>query len=1482
MAVTLLALYVVVALLNYSVVQSVAGSIVGKRLSAAWGGEVKIGSIHVDPWNHLVANNLLMVSPDNDTILDAELLRVSFSKFPYRDNSLTLRRVYLKNAYYHLASYSKDDPNAPDYVRNAADTTRPVATNLQYILNHYYRGPRVLTGKVYTVDVGTLILNRVHYRMDLPDHRKVVYDYGVETPHMEFFDINGKVTKIHVANDDVTCRLVRLSALERSGFALKDIAAQVHVGPSDITVRNFKAETEQSVIRADLAMTYNGWLSMKDYVHNVHHDITIAEGTSVALTDVAYWAPAIWGVDMRLAPEGRLCGTVDSIATDDFRLDLGHASEVALEGCVELDLADKKVDLKHADLDRMDVRFEQSDLQQMVAMMPQWITPTVAKYLHDIEYIDLASQLHGSLREESTINMSLVCGLGNLRADAKMQPTATGRRLMLHADSDGMGLTLIGSDWMTHSGFNINADADLPNNLKNIKDIDAEAFAALTGSVVKGNSLNPIDLHAYMKNGRLEFSGTCTDSLLYVDMHGNAKLGDSIPCYYAHIDLTQFQADKFGLTSPEFGRISTHIEANMKGNDLDGMRGAVALTGTKVGDIRIDETTLSVTGDHDLKNIHLTSDAVDATVTGRFAYADLPLMLQNTCYTVLPADLQLVAKPDSTALAATNGNTMNFHMRWNDNGKLLGKLAPKIRVAQGTRIDGAYNNSDLLRLVARCDSVRIGDILIEGIGLNSRLEQDSYRVELESYELATGGPLTLSNVTADITSSREGADVKLTWGEKGGVSDSDETALADAGDLWLRLKDGDISVVKPWLAIGGRRWKLGIDSMHLATVPRTTLTGEGITLASGEQRIDGRVQLRGAESDCVELTLENLGLGLVTDLMQSPIAVDGDASGRFSLYGLGSTPYFNANLTVDSCFVGRQELGELTVRSNWNAELNTLSLLVSGNTLNATGWIGLGDKDQDLNLAVDFNRFELASVAPLLATFSSRFEGRLEGGLDISGTLKAPIVVGEAYVDGGALKVDATGVTYYFNDSLQFSNNKITLDRFRLLDQLGNMATVSGTISYPSLDDLRIDLNLATDNLLVLDQRSGDSFYGTALVGAQGSVRGNAEKLDINIRARTNPGSALTIPVSDRRQVSTQDYITFVGGEESVSSKDQRTFGKDAGEKRMGLNIEMDLTVTPDVQLNLPMDFSEVNVTVKGSGNGDLHLSLDERMEPDVKGSYEIGSGTMKLALMGLLEKNFTIEQGSELGFQGSLPDARFDIKAVYSQRVNLSTLTGSLSAVDNTQKNIQVENVIAVEGTLNEPTLSFDLRLPSADASIEEEVFAYIDRNSERDMLNQTISLLLLGQFYNATGNSMTEGGDLLSSGLSSGYSMVASTMGSMVSDMVQVVDVDFKYKAATEMTNEQVDLNISKDWGRWYLESTLGYGGDSRELEGNANGNAVIDALLGYRINQLVHLYAYNRTNNNDYTRIDLPYKQGAGLKLTKEFDRWSDLFRRKSKRK
>lgn len=1460
-----LAIYCIIALANYSVVQSYVAAEAGRRLTAAWGGTVRIGSLHANPFDHLIAHNLLMVAPDGDTILDARTLRVRFKRFPYRSNRVELRSVYLRDAYYHLQTWEPCDTTAPEYVQRSPLYAERPTINLQHIIDHYYKGPREMTGEKFTVDVGSVILRSVHYRMDLPDHRPVVYEHGVVIPHMEFYDIHGKISNVHVVNDDVTCRLIRLRTIERSGFKVDNVSASVHVSPNDITVGSLLAETDRSLIHADVEILYDGWESLIDYLNTARHNIDIKEGTSVAMSDVAFWAPVLWGIDAQLMPTAKVAGTVSDMAIDRLRLRFGNASEVYIAGEIE-HLPD--MENLWLNLEALDVRFEESDISSLMAQMPRYITPQAAEYLRQIQYIDLTAQAVGSLHGQATANVNMVCGLGNLRLDAVSKPLRRGRRVTIDANSDGLGLTPLGSDWLTHSGLSASIEATLPNRIRGLQGIKAHGNITLNGSVVRGNRLEPVDMDISLENGNVTLQGECNDSLANFTLAGHAKLADSLRGYHVDLQLNHLNAAAFGLTSKQYGDIRTHLVANFKGNDIDNMSGGAVAYRTRIGGMRMREIQLNVNSDSTTKHLHLASDAVEATVSGSFGYSDLPLMAQAIGHEALPAYLGIVSAPDSAALAAIAANTVNFHLRWNDNGDLLEQLAPGLAIAAGTRVDGAYNSSDLLRLVARGEYLDIGKVHLDGIGLHTGRQDGVYTIAIESESINVGEFEAADNTQLTLTNSHDCADVSLRWGD---------STQHTYGDLLFRLDSGDINVVKPYFHVGNSQWQLTADAVHLETVPHLTLTADRISIESKNQRINARLRMKQQDNDCVELNFNNFGLALLNDLLlqDTPLDVDGSLNGRFSLYGLASTPYFNANLAIDNSRLNSQELGRLTVLSTWNAEMNTLNLQVDGNTLHAGGWLGLDTDNPDISFAVDFNRFELTSIAPLISDFSSRLEGQIEGQIDISGTINKPIVLGEAYINGGVMKVDVTGVTYLFNDSIWFSNNLVALNNFHVMDQLGNMATINGDINYSSLDNIDLDLSLSTDNLLILNQRKGDDFYGTVLVQADGTVKGGTDGIDITLTAKTNPGSTLTVPISDRRQVHAQNYITFLGDDIEAETVEKKTQSNS-----MDLSIEVDLNVTPDLQLNLPMSFSEVAVGVKGSGNGDLHMTMDASMVPEVQGNYEITSGLLKLGVASLIEKNFTLEPGSNLNFQGSLPDARFDLQAVYSQRVNLSTLTGSLSAVDNTQKYIQVEDVIAIAGTLTEPTLRFDLRLPNADASVEEEVFSYIDRNSERDMLNQTLSLLLMGSFYNV-GGSMNENSNLISSGLSSGYSMVASTMGNMVSDMVQIVDVDFKYKAATEMTNEQVDLNISKDWGRFYLESTLGYGGDSRELE-SANTNAIIDALLGYRITPMVHVYAYNRTNNNDYTRLDLPYKQGAGIKLTKDFDHWGDLFVRTGRKK
>ena len=113
-----LTIYILVALVNFSVVQSYLGALAGSYFSKEWGGKVYIGSLHAMPFDHLIADNLLWISPTGDTLLVAEQLKVTFNSFPYGNQTLDFDRVYLKNAYYHFA-------------------TENHKTNLQFLIDYF-------------------------------------------------------------------------------------------------------------------------------------------------------------------------------------------------------------------------------------------------------------------------------------------------------------------------------------------------------------------------------------------------------------------------------------------------------------------------------------------------------------------------------------------------------------------------------------------------------------------------------------------------------------------------------------------------------------------------------------------------------------------------------------------------------------------------------------------------------------------------------------------------------------------------------------------------------------------------------------------------------------------------------------------------------------------------------------------------------------------------------------------------------------------------------------------------------------------------------------------------------------------------------------------------------------------------------------------------------------------------------------------------
>ncbi len=1444
-----LLVYILVALVNYSIVQSVAGAVAGNYFSREWGGELRIGSLHAMPFDHVILDHVLWVSPTNDTLFNGEKVDVSFHHFPFDGKGLDFDQVKLKNCYYHFATRGGSD------------------INLKFLIDYYKarRKPKEeqTEHEPFSVKVKTLILDNVHYKMDLPDHRNKIYPYGVQIPHMEFFEIKTKMKNVLVVEDDVTCRIVRFSTRERSGFEVKEMEGDVHVNRYEIVAKNFRIITNQSQLVLDAELRYDTWKGIAGYVSTVQHNALLKTGMRVKMSDVAYWAPVLWGIDATVEAEGTATGTIDSLVTD-MMVRWGDESSLVVAGTVRglpnIDTTTFDVAIEH-------LRTNANDLSPVLGLMK--LNNRFQKMIADLGTLNLSADLRGGLQEQATVNMLANCKLGQLRTDATLKRKPDGYSFAAELGSEGLGLALLNTEWITRSGFELSVNGKLPIDRQNKvsgESLELNLDGHLTNTVVKGRHLSATNISGEYRHRTLTATIEGNDSLAYLTALLTAKFVDSVNSIEAELDIDNLD---IGLLPQP---LATTMTARLTGNTLEEMSGKLTAQMTQYGELKVSNIDLTIDADKRGKDIKLKSDIANASISGQFDYSDLPVMARYFAQLYMPerfAPKEIME--DSVANILAN-KTISCQVRWMDDGRKLKKMVDNVTIAPGTRLDGSYNFGEQMKIVVLSDSIGIGGINLKDVRVNGRSIGDHYVLQMETEELRAGKMELIEDAKLTLSSNRDRTTARLNWGDM---------ESSTRGDLLLSLRDNKIRVLEPLFYVGDVAWRMEADGLELTDEKRMGIVGERIGFVSQGQQIEAKLSLKGDADDRVEMNFAHFSLELLNEvlLQEKMLELGGEINGNFELEGLNETPYFNANLQIDSCVVNRREMGTVELKSNWNKELGLLQLELANKQIDANGWIDLSseqtaDSKQQgagnrLNIDARFRDFELALAQPLVASFSSCLEGQISGNVSVTGTTAKPIILGDAKVDEGRIKLDMTNVTYSISDSLRLKDNIIYLKNFAIRDPEGNIALANGEIKLSTTEDISIDLGVSTENLMLLDQRNSEQFNGKIYAAAEGRVHGPVNHLEIAVRANTNRGCELMVPISYQQQVKSQNFITFVNGEQE---EEKETTMED---KKWNMDLSLDLTITPNLKLELPMDFKEVGLNVVATGAGEMHLSLSGNDKPQVLGNYVISSGQMKVGMFSVYEKRFSIENGSSINFQGSLPESRFDMQAVYSQRVNLSTLTGSLSSVDNTQKYLQVENVISVSGSLQDPTINFDLRLPNADQSVEEEVFAYIDRNSELDMLNQTLSLLISGSFYNVNSeNSTTGGADALGA--------VTNFFGNSLTDMVQFVDVNIDYKSATEVTNQQLDVNISKDWGRWYLESTLGYGGESRELESNTANGAVIDALIGYRLSPMFHLFAYNRTNTNDYTRIDLPYKQGAGLKLTKDFDRWSDLFRRKNKKK
>ena len=1466
---TFLTVYLLIAAINSTVVQSYIGAAVGDYFSKEWGGKVRIGALHASPISHVILDDIELISPTNDTIYYGERITCRFKRFPFHGDGLSFDRVSLRNGRYHLHTFRYPSGKS--------------GINLDFIIHYFAERatPSESTGGVFTVEVGELRLHNIDYIQDLPEPaNRRTYAHGVDIPHMRFYDISGYFRNVRVENDHVNVRIVSLSTTEASGQHIVDLSMDAEVSPHGIRATNMDLQTDDSRVFMDARLDFDGWDEMSDYCNTVVHDVVLKEGTEVNLCDAAYWAPTLWGINCKVAARGHFHGPVADMTAENFIASFGESSQVFLDGNIA-GLPDIKRTTINAVVHRLHTNYD--DLAAV--QHPEGITMKAPDIIRRMGIIDLNASLKGEMQNcEAFFNLNSL--VGDLEGHAHLLYDTILHQYAYLGDLDSRSVgirSILPNEWVSRTGFHLS----FQGSGFNPETMEASVEGRLYNTVIKGNAIERSSLSAEISNQELTADLTLKDTLINLDLTASVGLGDT-KSYSADVIVRNAQLTALHLLPGDTAvSLTTRLVADLEGKGLDNLTGTLTLHHTQcdIGSrsIQLREVQLQSSERNGFRNLSLVSDWASMNVGGYFSFTDLPLVARDFCQRYLPTYYNPYREDDTIHLAPLSEDHFTIDLVWNDMYGTFHQFMPQVSIADGTLLRGGYNYGESLKLVVKSDSVAVGGIALHDVGLDGNSSGESYRLRLQAAALRSGTTAIVDNLNLNAAVGSVISTLALQWSGKGTVRND--------GDLEMFLTssatDNRIMVTRPDFYIMGQRWSLVCPDGILLNNERLQISD--LKVYGMGQAVSLKAFLASGPDDLVSASFDDFSIGQLTSLLMasSGLELDGTLDGRCLVREISTTPHLDADLTIKQCRVGGQPLGDIDINTAYlsdDARLNVdliATLQQNGSTIHPIQAHGhlltgrnkthTGSSTPSLFFDLSLDQLPLKAVQPLLQSVATEMQGTLGGNVHAQGPVSSPRLDGLLALRDCQLKIIPTGVAYRVDDSLNLWQNVLVLDNFSIQDLEGNKADIGGRIAYEP-QGLTLDLRLHTPRLLMLDKPvDGSAFYGKLIGSATGTVSGPVNQLSIVAEATALKGSDLFVPISNHRSVSENEYIVFRTPINSPQSG-RTPLRSTTANRGNQLNLQANLTVTPGVTVHLPMDFEQLTANVTAVGNGDIQLTLRDGGQPNILGNYVFTSGNFSLSLLQLLNKNFAIQEGSSLNFPGNINDARFNLSAVYNQRVNLATLMGNNTTAADSY--VQVQDIINLSGTMQDPSIKFDIQLPNAEQNVTDQVFSYIDRTNERDMLNQSLSLLLLGRFTpkgtDADDNILTD---------ASSINLLTSSASSLVSNFVKVVDVNFKYQSGAGAAPGQLDVGISKQWDKLYFESTFGYGNT-----GNNNGNnpdntysnvLVGDVEVGYKFNPYLHFFGFHRTNTSYYTRTELPYKQGLGLKLTKDFDNIYDLF-------
>lgn len=1398
-----------------------------EQMSEDLNTEISVGKIEIGWWNRVTLHQVMIRDLNKDTLISAKKVYANLSSFSRAEHLIKLKEIEIDQANVHF-----EKPLGQD------------TFNFNFFFK--YLTPKRAKNKkpvIWTItsDEARLVNSVFRYRNYAFNKPK---DRRFDENFMEFANINADMSSFKIIGDSLNFKVNNLSTEEKSGLKINQLTALTSISKHVIGLDELLLNTVNSSLQDGFFMRYNSYADMRDFINKVRLEGRL-KNSKVSLSDIAYFYEPLWGNKDIFTVTGNSEGVISNLDVNNLYVNYGNKTK--LIGKVDFtglpDMNSTLIDAKIKNLTTNSTELgkllkAEKSMQEVSALGTIQFTGNLIGFAHDFvsrgqwksDLGNASTDIKFSYDNKKSIESASYKGIFSTES-FNLKP-------LIPSASIGV---ISGSMEVDGSGFSSNS-------------LNAKFNATINSIEVDNKKLEQIVADGSFLKEKFIGSAEIKDNHANLKFNGEIDFASNNPSYIFTGNVNQLNLSYFGLDTG-ISIISGEINSNLVGNDIDNIIGEFSfnngqlLKGKKK--YAIQNLDLQLTKNLNYRSLQLNSNIANVQLKGDFELSNLPGSINQILHNLSPAYF-----PYSRSDA---NDYFDFDIAINEPALLLTYL-PKGYTFGTINANGFFNAKED-KLKTKLNSPFIG---INGIQFNA------VRVELnkEPNEAMFAKINTLSiskedflisdklNVLAEFNNNNIQFSLKSSGDRL--KYDAKVSALANLTKDTISLHFNESGI-----KVHGRNWK--INNEGLVQIQNEIIEISNLNIKTKEQSLTLNGAISKSPSSELKVDFNNLYPGkLLYDLnFLEEKELQGEANGWLILSKLYETPLIQSDFKFSQAMWHNDTIGDVAVKAI-NSGKNRLIVdgtrITSGpfKGLKANGEILLKNKKNNYNLSLFLPNSKLNIVENFLTGIVSNISGFAQSDkIKLTGKFEEPTLSGKIQLVDTRFKLDYLGTSYQIPKAeLEFVKNKINLKPLKIFDSEKHTGEITGFISHKYFSKWNFDISLSKLNqmqLLNTTYNDNELFYGLGYASGFGYIKGPLEGIDIYLKAKTEKGTKVTLPLEDGEASTSVPYINFKKEETSQNRKAKAAFSN--------INsIIVDIEATKDAIAEIVFD-SKVGDVMKGSAEGVLKFEVNKSADFFMYGSLKVLQGDYLFTAFNFVNKPFKIEKGGTIFWDGDPYNAKINLTAIYEQKASLSPLVdpslyGSETEYERAKERlklpIDVNSKIKLNGLLFTPKIQFDIDFPNlqsaGNASVEVTTIKNKLENDPQELNKQFLSLLVFNRFLPVSFENI--GAIAGSTPGQSASEMLSAQLNNWVSDLgIGIVD-NISFDLGKDTANQR-ELVVSAQKtlfnDRLTIKGAYGNRVGSNATNVSVEYNITKDGNLRLRTNYTPFYYSTLYTNTN-----------------------------------